>query len=186
MNRSTCEVERETVIHATFGDYNSQTAFRGMIDADFDAEEDIDEGCFSVQHHNEFTPVVENILLEVERQLKFFSIKNADLFAAANDRSCEFSHDQFNVFEVYCSMVESVLQHYLKVTGLSRQIFLNKVQDNMESDKYSQVCIDALFGVENFETFADFMLKSTQINKEANAMAADMGSGPAAKKKLGL
>jgi len=78
--------------------------------------------------------------------------------------------------------VESVLQHYLKVTGLSRQIFLNKVQDNMESDKYSQVCIDALFGVENFETFADFMLKSTQINKEANAMAADMGCGPAAKK----
>ena len=159
-----------------------KNAFLGMIDADFDDEEHVDEGCFSVRHKNEFTPVVENILVEVERQLNIFSIKNADLFIAAGERGCEFSHEQYNVFEVYCSMAESVLQHYLKETGLSRQDFLNKVQDNMESDKYSQVCVDALFGVENFEVFAAFMLKASQINKEANAMADDMGCGSATKK----
>ena len=52
-----------------------KTLFHGMIDADFDDEEHIDEGCFSVRHENEFTPVVENILVEVERQLNIFSIK---------------------------------------------------------------------------------------------------------------
>lgn len=152
-----------------------------MIEAHFE-DEGVDEGCFGIQHENEFIPIVENILSEVDQQLHTFALKNSHIFHSADSTEGEFHHEQFTLFEVYCSMVESVLQRYLSQTGLSKQSFLTQVQENMRSEKYNKVCVDALFGVEDFENFAQFMSTSLQKQEEALQMVEEMGLSVDAKK----
>ena len=138
--------------------------------------EDDDSDMFGTEAKVEFANDVDTLLTSVERKLQEFALQNASLFAESILEDGSFAHKAYDIFEVYCTMVESTLKEYLTEQNLTKAEFLNTVRKNLEEgDKYSTAILDALLGVEDFEHFCDFMTGSHEKDLKAEEMAADMG-----------
>ena len=140
-----------------------------------DADGD-DRYMFGTEAKVEFANEIDEVLNSVEGKLAEFALQNASLFAQSILEDGSFSHKAYDMFEVYCTMVETVLSDYLKEQNLTKAEFLNSVRKNLEEgDRYSTAILDALLGVEDFEHFCEFMTSSHQVDMKAEEMVADMG-----------
>ena len=138
--------------------------------------EDDDSDMFGTEAKVEFANDIDAVLNSVEGKLQEFALQNASLFAQSILEDGSFTHKAYDVFEVYCTMVESILKEYLTEQNLTKTEFLNTVRKNLEEgDKYSTAILDALLGVEDFEHFCDFMTGSHEKDLQAEEMVADMG-----------
>ena len=139
-------------------------------------DDEDDSGMFGTEAKVEFANEIDAVLNGIERQLVAFAMNNAALFAESILEDGSFSHKAYDMFEVYCTMVEAILSDYLKDRNLTKTEFLNTVRENLEEgDKYSTAILDALLGVEDFEHFCEFMTSSHEKDMKAEEIAADMG-----------